>query len=197
MRLFSIIILAFLVFPSLTFAQKFNNDNTKYFGVAILDNKTTKKGKFKYHQGSESIHFNDGTTLNANQTLYFQYYDDEQKLNHYYFSLKNKNGELGFYELLLNGKILLYKKDILVEKNHIDTHQTLITMNMGHIIEPKLYYIDNDTIQPLELFEQDILPKMKGKMEQVSQYIVLNQLNMNFLADQITIIDYFNEIQEQ
>jgi hypothetical protein len=197
MRLSSILVLTCVLVTGRSFGQKFHNDQNKYYGVAILDNKNTKKGKFRYHQDTESIYFDDGTALSADNTLYFQYYDGDHKINHYYFSLASKDGKLGFYESLLSGKIILYKKDILVEKNHIDTYQTLISMNLGEIIEPKLYYMDNNTIRPLELFEEDILPMMKNKMEQMSQYIVLNQLRINFLADQIIIIDYFNEIQGQ
>ena len=197
MRLSSVLVLVFIVSIGKSFCQKFHNDENNYFGVAILDNKTTKKGKFRYHQDSESLFFDDGKALNANNTLYFQFYDDDQKINHYYFSLANKNGELGFYELVLNGKIFLYKKDILIEKNHIDTYQTLISMNLGEMVEPKLYFMDNDTIQPLALFEEDILPKMEANMGQISQYIITNKLSINFLADQISIIDYFNEIQGQ
>lgn len=193
-----IVFLYFCFACQIVTAQDWYDDPGSYNGTVVLNDRSTKRGVFSYNQSNEYLLFEDGKQIKASEASYFQYYDHNEKYNRYFFSFISSDDKFRFYETLLKGKILLYRKSILVEKSYIDYKKSTTNLFFNKkIVEALLYFNNTDKLSRIEDFEAQILPLMKDQIRAVSGYIFSKQLNINSANDQLIIIDYYNQLFEK
>lgn len=177
----------------LTYSQDWYDDPQSYDGVVILSDRSTLRGVFSYSQSNELLYFKSGQRVRASEALYFQFYDPDERYNRYFFSHIDRNQEYSFYEVLLNGKLLLYRKSIVVKKDIIDSKNSQTTLLINkNIIEDQLYLNQNDIMVIIDDFEEQILPLLKDQIKAVTSYIFSEQLDITLPSDQLLIIDHYN-----
>jgi hypothetical protein len=179
----------------ISYCQDWFDDPKQYDGAAILDDRSTIRGLLTYNQSSETLLFENKRQIKASEALYFQHYDAQEKYNRYFFSFKNAAGEFRFYEMLLNGKIQLFSKNIWIEKSYIDSGKSSTKMYIDKkMMASRLYIIDNDQVSPLVNFEEQVLPLLADQIRAISSYITAHQLDVNSTSDQFLIIEYYNNL---
>jgi hypothetical protein len=187
------VVLCVTCFFQTTYSQEWFDDSKTYDGVAILNDKSSARGMFSYDQTNEKLFFEDGKEISSTEAFYFQYYDPKEKINHYFFSFKNTDEVLKFYELLLSGEIPLYGKSQLIEKSYVNRDKNTVEVFFNKkLIETQLYLNDNNTLVKLEDFETQLHPLMKDKIKVISNYIISKQLDITSKVDIIMIIEHYN-----
>lgn len=188
-------ILCLYLLCHLTSAQEWYNDPQFYNGVVILNDRSTIRGDLSYNQSNELLHFKNGKVVKANEALYFQFYVPKEKFNRYFFSFVSSDRSYRFYEVLLNGKIPLYRKSIMVEKDLIESHRSMTNLMIAkNVIETQLFINHDDVMIALEDFKMQILPIMKDQIKSISKFIISEQLDLDQKSDQLIIIDYYNQL---
>jgi len=189
----NIVLICFYFVSHLTYSQDWYDDPKYYNGVVVLDDRSTIRGLLSYNQSKERLSFESGQKISASEALYFQFYDPDEKYNRYFFSHIDKNQKYNFYEVLLNGKLLLFRKPIVIKKDLIDNENSKTTLHINkNVIENQLYLNQNDTMVIIDNFEEQILPLLKDQIKAVSNYIFSKQLDITLPSDQLLIIDYYN-----
>lgn len=192
------LLLGFLPFIlTISHGQKLYNDPYSYPGAIILNDSSVLHCSLKYNQKNEKLICTTDTKsieYNAQEVIYFQFYDSEKELNRYFFSLKSESLNTQFFELLVSGEIKLFVKAYLAG-GFIEQNQTITTFHIdGKQVVYHLFYDNEGVIRRLNNFSEEILPMMQSKVRDISSYIVNNKLKLNEQKHQLALVKYYNNL---
>lgn len=191
-----LITICFLCITSYTSAQHWYNDGQLHPGVIIAKSKTLYRGNVLYDQANEKLTCytkNGLIEFDAEDVYYFQFYDNDKKLNRFFYAKTDTENRTRLYELLLSGAINVYRKSVLSNED-VRSHTNSTIFYLGQWVDYVLFYEHDTAVKKLKKFESDILPLMKANINEISNFIISNELDITDYNDQLLLIDYYNQL---
>lgn len=175
-------------------------------GVITTNENHLLQGEIAYNYAHDIVMFRKGpeepvSTFSARDILSFRYYDEEQKVVHYYKTFDYQISEFAvrpaFFEIVVLGNISYLRKHN--QTAYFDgTDQRRFAMKKSARISPHLLCYDyfvflNDEIVRARRFKKDVLPWLLQQNIAMADHMKENRLSASLVDHQIRMVQYANE----
>lgn len=191
------LVCVFLILPS-AIAKKLPPEEEWNSGTLVLKNNEVVKGKIYYNQEYDLVQVKDEDkirTFTPFNVQYFQFYDEAREIKRLYAALENRKGKNNrkgytFYEVLLDGSLVLLRKEV----SHVIPEYEILynTIDLVPSMSSNHYVLIEDQLVAYNNFQQDVMPLMQDHAREIENYILDQQYDILDFVDQILIIDYYN-----
>jgi len=196
----TIILVLFLLVPSLSFAQTFPFEEW-HDGRVVLDSGDTLKGAIKYDLQDllQVRHQNKMESFSARKVLLFEFFDQGYKRYRTFYSLPySTNGSYKspvFFEVLTEGKITALSREKVEYRTYGYSPFMYGSYNTRKVLV-NIYYLlkENGNIQDFSGKRSDWLDLMGNQEDDVLDYAKENKLDFDRKYDLKRIIDYYNSL---
>lgn len=201
-QLYTLIFILLLVIPYSSFSKKKPDGDIWNPGVLVLKNNETVKGDIYYNSEYDLVQIkldDQIKTYSAYHVQYFQFYDEIREINRLYatmetFATKKKRKGVAFYEVLIDGEMVLLRKEDI---HYFQDYEILYNaIDLVPSLASKHYVFFKENLINFKNFRKEILPLMADKAEDIEKYIKDNNFNTQDLVGQILIIDYYNFLKD-
>jgi hypothetical protein len=175
-------------------------------GLITTNDNSLLQGEVCYNYAHDIVMFRKSpkatvTTFSARDIASFRYYDEQQKVVHYYktflFQSSEFTSQLGFFEIVVSGDIFYLRKHN--QMAYFDgTDERRFSVKKSARISPHLlcydyYVLLGDEIIRAKRFKKDVLPWLLEQNIAVSDHMRENKLSPSFVDHQIRLLQYANE----
>jgi len=175
-------------------------------GLITTNDNSLLRGEVCYNYAHDIVMFRKSPeatvkTFSARDIASFRYYDEQQKVVHYYkaftFQLSEFTSRLGFFEIVVSGDISYLRKhnrmayyDGTDERRFATKKNTRIS---PHILCYDYYVLLEDEVIRAKRFKKEVLPWLMEQNIAIRGHMKENQLSPSFVDHQIRLLQYANE----
>lgn len=194
---------ALVLFCTLSFAS----DPTPWAsGIIITHENQLLKGEIRYDYTHDLVMFRETKeallqTLTAHQVSSFRYYDEQEKLVHYFKTYVHRPNAYAtiptFFEVVVSGDVsYLRKRNAFPYFEGTDKRRFAGKSSARispHILCYDYYVYVDDQIIRASRFKKEVLPRLADQGVAIRSHIKENNLKAYHVGDQIQLIQYANQ----
>lgn len=199
---YRIVLIIIVCFSQSAFAKKLPPEEAWNSGTLVLKNNEVVKGNIYYNPEYDLVQVKDKDkirTFSPYNVQYFQFYDEAREIKRVYAALeevkrRKKQKGVGFYEVLLDGTLVLLRKEV----NYVLPEYEILynTIDLVPSMSSNHYILLDDQLIAFNNFQQDVLPLMSDHNREIEKYILDQEFDISDFVDQILIIDYYNYLKD-
>lgn len=188
-KYFFFLILSVFLINSSGFSQttKVERGRVEFPGFRIIE------GPFNIDFTSQTISVSEQKLFQVEEIVAFNYFDSELNVERVYKTFEENNLDKNFYELVLEGKVEVWRKlySGLLEEAMIQQKTLLSDYDQKF----DYYYKAGENLVAMEKFNTTILPEiLKYHNKEVKKFILRYNLNLDYTTHQILLLKYYNSL---
>ncbi|MBX2843941.1 MAG: hypothetical protein KTR26_19370 [Flammeovirgaceae bacterium] len=151
------------------------------------------EGPFNIDFTSQTISVSEQKLFQVEEIVAFNYFDSELNVERVYKTFEENNLDKNFYELVLEGKVEVWRKlySGLLEEAMIQQKTLLSDYDQKF----DYYYKAGENLVAMEKFNTTILPEiLKYHNKEVKKFILRYNLNLDYTTHQILLLKYYNSL---
>ncbi|MEM9671108.1 MAG: hypothetical protein AAF992_00840 [Bacteroidota bacterium] len=189
------------------YGSAFSSPQTSWStGVITTNDNSLLQGEVSYNYAHDIVMFRKSAeatvkTFSARDIASFRYYDEQQKVVHYYKTFTSQYGEfaprLGFFEIVVSGDVsYLRKHNRMAYYDGTDERHFAVKKSARispHLLCYDYYVLLEDEIIRAKRFKKEVLPWLMEQNIAISDHMKENRLSPSFIDHQIQLVQYANK----
>ena len=175
-------------------------------GIVTTNDNSILQGEVCYNYAHDIVMFRKSpeatiTAFSVRDIASFRYYDEQQKVVHYYKTFAFQSSEftsrLGFFDIVVSGDIYYLRRHN--QMTYYDgTDERRFAVKKSARISPHLlcydyYVLLGDDVIRAKRFKKEVLPWLMEQNIAINSHIKKNRLSPSFVDHQIQLVQYANE----